>query len=311
MDLISIIVPTVDIRREKQILNNMGNCGDEVIIVQGRNPSAQRNEGIKRAKGDILFFCDDDSVLFNECFKKAKETFSTDKDIGVIGGPSLTQKKDNLIQKTFGAVLSSPWATGKSSARYKKKGQMRETNEKELILCNMFIKKEVFDNCGYFREDLYPNEENEFLNRVQTLKYKIIYSPDVYVERPNRKNHVQFFGQCFNYGRGRAEQMIKAFNLNDLINTVPAFFVVYLIFMLITPAIPFKFLPFITYLFLNFLFSIKAGKENKITSAILIIFLNFFILHVSYGSGFIWGVIKSIFLKKDIDTKTEVKIIKK
>ncbi|HPD18153.1 MAG: glycosyltransferase [Candidatus Goldbacteria bacterium] len=309
--MISIIVPTVDMSREKQILKNVGNCGDEVIIVQGRNPSAQRNEGIKRAKGDVLFFCDDDSVLFKECFKKAAEIFSKDKDVGVVGGPSLTPVKDGLIQKTFGAVLSSPWATGMSSARYRKKGKMRETNEKELILCNMFIKREVFNNCGYFREDLYPNEENEFLNRVQMLKYKIIYSPDVYVERPNRKNHIQFFMQCFNYGRGRAEQMIKAFNLNDLINTVPAFFVVYLVLMPITPAIPFKFLPFFAYLFLNFLFSLKAGRENRITPAILIIFLNFFILHVSYGSGFIWGIIKSVFLKKSMDTKTEVKIIKK
>lgn len=311
MELISIIVPTTDMAKENQILNNIGNCGDEVIIIEGKNPSIQRNEGIKKSKGDILFFCDDDSVLFKESFKKAKDIFLKDKDVGIVGGPSLTPENDNFIQKTFGATLSSSWATGLSSSRYKKKGKMRETNEKELILCNMFVKKEVFENCGYFREDLYPNEENEFLNRAQELEYKIIYSPDIYVKRSNRKNHFQFFRQCFNYGRGRAEQMLVAFNFKDIINIVPAFFTFYIILVFLTPPLAIKFIPFFIYLFLNFIFSIKSALNSNILFASPIIFFNFFLLHFSYGFGLIYGFLKSIFRKRTIDKKIQVKIIKK
>ncbi|MCX8094292.1 MAG: glycosyltransferase [Candidatus Goldbacteria bacterium] len=311
MELISIIVPTKDINRERQILKNIGDVGDEIIIVEGKNPSIQRNEGIKKSKGDILYFCDDDSILSPYCFKKAKEIFSKDKDIGVIGGPSLTPETDTVIQKTFGAVLSSYWGTGPSSSRYKAKGKMRQTDEKELILCNMFIKKEVFENCGLFREDLYPNEENEFLNRVEILKYKIIYSPDIYVKRSNRKNFFQFIKQCFNYGRGRAEQMLLAFNFKDIINTIPIFFVIYFISIILLPPIPIKYIPFLIYLFLSFLFSIKAAKENNIFYAAPIIFINFFLLHFSYGVGMLYGFIKFFIKKKEINKKINIKIIKR
>jgi GT2 family glycosyltransferase len=311
MELISIIVPTPDLSREANILKNINGCGDEIIIVEGNNPSAQRNEGIKKSKGDILFFCDDDSVLQRDCFKKAKEIFSKDKDTGILGGPSLTPQSDNIIQKTFGATLSSIWATGPSSARYKAKGKMRQTDEKELILCNMFVRKEVFENCGLFREDLYPNEENEFLNRAAKLKYKIIYSPDIYVHRSNRKNIFQFIKQCFNYGRGRAEQMRIAFNLKDLLNTIPAFFVIYIASLILLPPFPFKILPFIFYLVLNLFFSIHAAKENKIFFAFPLIYFNFFILHFFYGAGFLWGFFKTFYKKKNIDIKIRTKIIKR
>jgi len=312
MELISIIVPTPDLTREAQILKNTVNCGDEVIIVTGNNPSVQRNEGIKKAKGDILYFCDDDSVLSKDCFKKAKELFSKDKDIGIIGGPSLTPENDSMIQKTFGAALSSSFATGPSAARYKQKGKTRNTDEKELILCNMFIKKEVFENCGFFSEELYPNEENEFLNRAQSLKYKIIYSPEIYVKRPNRKNYFQFIKQCFNYGRGRAEQILFSFDLKDLVNTIPAFFTLYIILLLLSPPISFKFIPFLIYLFFDFIFSLKSAKENKIFFLAPLVFFNIFLVHFFYGAGFITGLIrKTIFKKKKVSKEINIKIIKR
>ncbi len=53
-----------------------------------------------------------------------------------------------------------------SRARYRAVGGRRRCGEKELILCNLLLSRKVFLSNGGFREDLYPNEENEFLNRL-------------------------------------------------------------------------------------------------------------------------------------------------
>jgi succinoglycan biosynthesis protein ExoA len=311
--LISIVVATRDMNREKEILANIGGCGDEVIIVEGRNPSLQRNEGVRLAGGGIIYFADDDSFILRPNFEKAKKLLEEQKDISVLGGPSLTPVTDTAMQKAFGAALASPWATGKSSARYRKAGGRRDTGEKELILCNLFVRKEVFNGIGNFREELYPNEENEFLNRAQAQGLKLVYDPDMYVERSQRKRYPDFMRQCFVYGRGRAEQMLLSFNNKDIINTVPAFFVVYILFIALTGASSaFELLPLIFYIPATVYFAFREGKAMGGPKAYLLLLLNLPLLHVMYGAGFIFGILRGIVVReKKADKRIQVKIIPK
>ncbi len=68
--LISFIIPTIRNKNLtlKSVNEAMKHFNSEVIVVRdiwGRNASKARNEGAKRAKGEILIFCDDD-IAFSQ-----------------------------------------------------------------------------------------------------------------------------------------------------------------------------------------------------------------------------------------------------
>ena len=116
----------------------------------------------------------------------------------------------------------------KVRSRYAALGSVREATEKELILCNMMIRRKTFLAEGGFRVDLYPNEENEFLNRLMHQGFGLIYDPRGAVTRHRRKSLWAFCYQAFRYGRGRARQIKVYPCLSDLVHLVPLFFLFYL-----------------------------------------------------------------------------------
>lgn len=301
--MVTLVIPVKNIEaNEGKIIQNLKDIkADEIIIVEGNNPSFQRNEAVKNSKTDLIYFLDDDSIPDKLNIKRAEEIFKKSEDIAVIGGPAIQTAYSNFWQRIFSIIFSSLWATGKSRARYKKTGKLRETDEKEVILCNMFVKKEIFLKEGGFREELYPNEENEFLNRIKKKGYKIIYDPEIIVERAHRENFWEFIKQCFRYGKGRAEQIFFEFVLSDFINFMPAIFIFYLFSLFFIHNI-FYFSFLFIYLVLNFLFSFAAIKAIKDAGYFFILFFCFPLLHILYGFGFVTGVfMKIIGLKKKIN----------
>ena len=71
--LVSIIVPHQQSRTDQYIKNyyNQSYPNFEIIVKSGHNINANklRNEGAKLAKGEYLFFCDDDLILSKNCIK--------------------------------------------------------------------------------------------------------------------------------------------------------------------------------------------------------------------------------------------------
>lgn len=310
--MFSIVIPVRNIEKyEEKIKINLQDIKNvEVILAEGKNPSFQRNEAVKQASGDIIYFLDDDAQPNRKNLEIAENIFKEDEKIAVIGGPAVQTEFKNFWQKIFNGIFTCFFATGKSRARYKKTGKKRISDEKEVILCNLFVKKDIFLKSGGFLQELYPNEENEFLNRLKKYGYKIIYEPEISVERAQRENLFQFIIQCFRYGKGRAEQIFYEFTKGDLINFIPAFFVVYLLSLLFINNRLF-FLPLVIYLILNIFYSFRQAYFIKNIFSFFVFFNCFFLLHFLYGAGFIVGVIFKLFkLKKKIISDIKIKKIK-
>ena len=160
---ISVIIPTLPNESVKGVLKHLKNVDYpknkvEIFVITGFNPSKQRNEGIKKSTGSIILFLDNDSFVRPDYLK---HMLSLHKKFDIVGGPALTLSTDTFIQKCFGYVLGSYFATQKMQARFRAVGKLRYATEKELILCNLSIKKKALDSFGGFDERLYPNEENE------------------------------------------------------------------------------------------------------------------------------------------------------
>ena len=123
----------------------------QVITVAGNQPSVQRNMAVRGARGKIIYFIDNDSFVAPGSVELALEIFRQDPGAAIVGGPSLTPGTDTFIQRCFGLVLSSVFAVGpRIRSRYAPVGRRRMTDEFELILCNMFVRKDVFREAGGF-----------------------------------------------------------------------------------------------------------------------------------------------------------------
>ena len=133
------------------------------------------------------------------------------------------------LEQVFALVLASWLAFGPSRARYAAVGQVRETSEKELILCNLLARRQAMLELGGFNEALYPNEENALMDELQKRGGKLIYDPQLLVHRRPRSSLKAFARMLMTYGRGRAEQFRLHPTLGSALNFVPPLFCLYLL----------------------------------------------------------------------------------
>ena len=203
----------------------------EIIVARGNQPSAQRNAGLKAAQGDLIYFLDDDSVPEPGNLRRAVAHFD-DPKVQMGGGPSICPREAPPLEQVFARVLASWLAFGPSRARYAAVGQVRETSEKELILCNQFARRQALLDLGGFNEALYPNEENALMDELQKRGGKLIYDPQLLVHRRPRSSLKSFARMLMTYGRGRAEQFRLHPTLGSALNSVPPLFCLYLLALL-------------------------------------------------------------------------------
>ena len=150
----------------------------EILVARGQQPSAQRNAALKAAHGDLIYFLDDDSAPEPGNLRRAVSHFK-DPKVQMVGGPNLCPPDAPPIEQVFALVLASWLAFGPSRARYAAVGQVRETSEKELILCNLLARRQTMLDLGGFNEALYPNEENALMDELQKQGGKLIYDPQL------------------------------------------------------------------------------------------------------------------------------------
>jgi len=258
----------------------------EVLIAEGTRPSHQRNLAAQQAQGDILFFLDDDSLVPADCLTSCAQVFK-DTAVAVVGGPSLTPDSDSRLQHLFAFALSSPFGAGAMRNRYRATGQTRETSERELILCNLAIRRDVFLNAGGLDERLYPNEENELLDRISSSGHKMVHVPSLGVMRSQRPSIKAFTRQMFTYGRGRAQQTLLA-GLRSPASLIPMIFVAYLALLPLLPTAIWWYLPLVAYVICDLIFTAAAIISSRAPTICLLLFI-FPLMHCANGIGLLVG----------------------
>ena len=209
----------------------------EIIVARGKQPSVQRNTAIRAARGELIYFLDDDSLPRPGNLASAARTFANPQ-VKMLGGPNLCPQDAPFIEQVFALVHGSWLAFFSSRARYSSVGKSRETSEKELILCNLVARRDAMLELEGFNEALYPNEENAVMDELQKRGGKLFYDPDFVVYRRPRSNLKAFSKMLLNYGRGRAEQFRLHPTIGSAPNFVPPLFLAYCLLMLVLPFVP-------------------------------------------------------------------------
>ncbi|MDO8445601.1 MAG: glycosyltransferase [Deltaproteobacteria bacterium] len=264
----------------------------EVFVSEGTQPSRQRNEAARKAKGEILYFLDDDSCPVPDVLKRMVGHFEDEK-VAAVGGPSITPEGDSFMQRSFGAALGSFLGGFSIRNRYRRVGKARISSENELILCNLAFRKDLFLREGGLNEKLYPNEENELMNRLQEKGYRLVHDPDAYTLRSQRKTMTAFVRQMLNYGRGRAEQTLVSPSSFRPSHLVPTIFLLYLLSTVFSKNILYL-APLGCYLLANILSSIHSSLNWREWRFLYILPPVYLIMHICYGAGVIWGFLRGL-----------------
>ena len=262
----------------------------EIIVARGRQPSVQRNTALAAARGEVIYFLDDDTSPAPANLRGAAASFK-DEQIKMVGGPNLCPSDAPFLEQVFAVVLSSWLAFGPSRARYAKVGSVRASSEKELILCNLAARRADLLALGGFDEALYPNEENALMDDLQKAGGKLLYDPEFVAYRRPRSTLAAFIKMLMTYGRGRAEQFRLHPTAGSMLNFIPPLFCVYLAILLLFGLLGFLlgFVPLIAYAVALLLQTIASAKDHGVVKGFLalpIVVLS----HIFYGLGFWRGL---------------------
>ena len=264
----------------------------EIIVARGQQPSAQRNAALKAAGGELIYFLDDDSTPGPGNLRRALGHFA-DPQVQMVGGPNLCPPDAPPLEQVFALVLASRLAFGPSRARYAAVGQVRETSEKELILCNLLVRRQSMLDLGGFNEALYPNEENALMDELQRQGGKLIYDPQFVVYRRPRSSLKSFARMLMTYGRGRAEQFRLHPTLGSALNFVPPLFCLYLLalpfLVALTPVGGLWLVPLLVYALALLAQAVALAARAALLQSLAAIPL-IVLTHVLYGLGFWRGL---------------------
>ena len=157
-------------------------------------------------------------------------------------------------------------------------------------------KRAVFEELGGYDEELVRNQDDEFNFRLIQNGGKIWLDPSINSKYFPRTSFVKLFKQYFQYGFYKVSVMQKKRGFASWRHLVPGVFVLsllvslYLYFINNSPTL--FILIGVPYVLLSIIFSIaELFKSPKYISSIILLPITYFILHFSYGIGFLSGMI--------------------
>lgn len=144
---------------------------------KNKGVSASSNIGIKKARGEYIFILNDDDLIvpwgLEELIKKIKQ--SDLENLGGIYGWSWWVYNEGKTLK----VLDS-----------QEKGNIFKAILKDQVFTNILLKKEVFNNIGFYNETLFSSEDYDFYLRLAKV-YKIDFVPKIlFVIRVQQQKHL-------------------------------------------------------------------------------------------------------------------------
>ncbi len=284
-----IIVDGGSTDKTKEIVKNMEIIYKNITVIENtqRLISISMNMAINQSEADIIIRIDAHSTYspdyVEQCIHYLKKTKSDN-----VGGPAIPVGK-SFIQETIAASYYSKFALG--GAKY------HNHNFEGFVDSVSFgtFKRETLLKIGLYDERLVTNEDYELNYRIIKNGGKIFFTPMIKSYYYPRSKLRDLFRQFFKYGFWKTKVIKKHKALSHIRHIIPAVFILFLfygsIFSIISNLFFLLYLGILfSYLFLCIIFSFSNGYADTFAKKITLIYVHF-ILHISYGLGFLKGMI--------------------
>ncbi len=260
------------------------------IELQDINPALRRNIGAKKAKAPYLAFIDDDVTVSKDWLKNSKKILDNQPSLAGIGGPDFIPPNSPFSERITDALLSHKYfGSGVLAHSYYKKRKIIK-HPSSIALCNLIIRKKIFNRIGFNEKIGYGGEDTELLYLLQK-KYdvKFLYEPSIYVFHKKRKFGLVYFKQRLKF-RVNNGRMMYIYPELYLTNKKFLLFIIGvtlgIILLFIKPLI---FITALIFYFLILTFTSISFIKKDIRIFILLPLL-LFIQHIVYYIGIVVGL---------------------
>lgn len=254
------------------------------------------NLGIQAGDGcDYVQIIGARQVIDKTYIRKAVERLESDKSIWCVGG-----KVNNVFQNYEGKVFASVMSTSLGMGL----GNFRTVEESTFVdtVGTPMYPYWVFEKIGFFDEELIRNQDDDFNYRVTSAGGKIFFDASISLKYYVRGNFQQLRKQFYQYGYWKVFVNQKHKSVTTIRQLVPPLFVLYLMLAVLSWLFGSIFgtvgsTPLLIYLAITLFVTYKLTKEDK-SLKFFDVFKTFPILHISYGLGYLRGILDFLLLKK-------------
>lgn len=250
--------------------------------------STALNMAIPKARGEIIVRVDGHTEIapdyVRQCVIELQRTGADN-----VGG-RMTAVGDAPFSKAVALATSSAFGVGDARFHY--------SNQEEWV-DTVYLgawRREVFDRFGLFEEELVRDQDDEFNYRLREYGGRILLSPRIKSKYTARSSPRSLWRQYFFYGYWKVRVMQKHSRQMRLRQLVPLTFVVALIgsgLLAMVSPLGRVLLGLVAgaYILANLIASIRTARHDGWRGLLLLPFA-FATLHLSYGFGFLAGLVK-------------------
>lgn len=243
------------------------------------------NIGIKNSTGNFIFIVGSRHLIQSNYIATCIDILNSDPGIGCVGGKVQTIFEDEK-SRVISQALNSSFAIGASNFRVKENDSFVDT------VGTPAYRRSIFREVGLFDENLLRNQDDEFNYRVIQKGYKILLTTKTSIEYYVRASFKKLEKQYYQYGYWKVYVNKKHKAVTTFRQLVPPVFV---LFVLLGAAVSF----FSRSILLAYLFCLAvytgaglfaSAKAGAKLSEIPKVIYTFFLLHFSYGRGYLAGI---------------------
>ena len=203
----------------RQIVENYSRKSSDIRLLSNpdRLTAKSLNIGAKAAKGEVIIILGAHSRV-KEDFISNNIRYMLEKAVPCVGGTQFNTGK-TYVQQSIGSAMASPFGIMSAPYRYKRKAGYVDT------VVYAAYHRSLFEEVGYFDEDVIISEDAEFNWRIRKAGHNIFFSPDIISYYLPRSSLSRLAGQFFRYGMLRVNVVKKHIDALRVLHLIPAAFV--------------------------------------------------------------------------------------
>ena len=291
-DMEIIVIDGMSTDATREIVGSIQIQNPNVCLLE--NPrqivSTALNIGLRRARGDIIILVGGHCELKTDYIAQCVNTLQCREDVAVVGG-MIESVGASVIAKAIAVGMSSPFGVG---------GVAFRTGKQEEALVDTVVfgayRRDAIEEAGLFDEELVRDQDDEYNYRIRKMGGKILFVPSIRARYYSRGTLQSLWCQYFQYGFWKVRVLQKHQRQMKQRQFVPPVFVLALVLGLLASFFSFWGLLALglvagSYLLANLGASIWTASKRG-WSALPLLPPIFAILHLSYGLGFLVGLVK-------------------
>jgi cellulose synthase/poly-beta-1,6-N-acetylglucosamine synthase-like glycosyltransferase len=245
------------------------------------------NIALRQAKGEIIIRVDGHTLIAPDYVRQCVEALQRTHADNV--GGKMNAIGSNPFGKAVALATSTPFGIGGGRFHYS------DTEEWVDTVYMGAWPRRVFDEIGLFDEELVRDQDDEFNYRLRENGGRILLSPAIRSEYTVRSTPSALWRQYFQYGYWKVRVLQKHHRQMSLRQFVPPVFVLALIgsaFLALSSILrPLSLVIPLFYLVANLGASFLTASKRR-WGAFPLLPIIFAILHLSYGLGFLVGLVR-------------------